>query len=70
MIPQLMFEIGYISQMRKHVTHDIDNGIGTTLAFGTVLYSQCKIDHILDTAPIFGQRHSFLLSIILHVVKF
>lgn len=64
-----MLEIGYISQMGKHITHDIDNGIGTTLTFGTILDSQRKVNHILDTATIFRQRHSFLLSIILHVVK-
>ena len=62
-----MLEIGYISQMRKHIPHNIDDSICTTLTLCRVLNCQCMIYHILDTPPILGKRHSFLLSVILHI---
>ena len=68
MIPQLVLEIGYVAKVGKHVSHDVDNGICTTLALGAVFDCQCMVYHILDAAPVFGQRHPLLLSIILHIL--
>ena len=65
----------YSKDLKISAINDYLNGEGslqdicTTLTFGTILDSQRKVNHILDTATIFRQRHSFLLSIILHVVK-
>ena len=39
-IPQLMLEIGYITQVGKHIPHYIDNGVGTTLTLCTILNGQ------------------------------
>ena len=68
-IPQLMLEIGYITQVGKHIPHYIDNGVGTTLTFCTILNGQRIIYHVLDATPVFGKRHSFLLSIVLHLLN-
>ena len=66
MVPKFMLEIGYITQVGKHISHDVDNRVCTTLTFGAVFDCQCMVYHVLDTASVFGQRHPFLLSIILH----
>ena len=62
-----MFEVGYIAQMGKHVSHDVDDCVCATLAFCTVFDCQRVVYHILDAATIFGQGHPFLLSVILHL---
>ena len=66
-VPQLMFEVGHIAQMGKHVSHDVDDCICAALAFCAVFDCQRVVYHILDAAAIFGQRHPLLLGVILHL---
>ena len=67
MIPELVLEVGHITQMGEHISHNVDNCVSTTLTLGTVLNGQRIIYHVLDATPVFGKRHSFLLSIVLHL---
>ena len=68
-VPKLVLEIGYITQMGEHISHNVDDGVGTTLTFCTILNGQRIIYHVLDATSVFGKRHSFLLSIVLHLLN-
>ena len=41
-VPKLVLEIGYITQMGEHISHNVDDGVGTTLTFCTILNGQRK----------------------------
>ena len=68
-IPEFMLEIGHITQMGEHISHNVDNCVSTTLTLGTVLNGQRIIYHVLYAAAVLGKRHSFLLGIVLHLLN-
>ena len=68
-VPKFVLEIGYITQMGEHISHNIDDGVSATLTFCTILNGQRIIYHVLDATSVFGKRHSFLLSIVLHLLN-
>ena len=48
-----MLKIRYISQMRRHVTHDTNNGICDLVALISILNAQCTINHFLKVPSVF-----------------
>ena len=51
-VTKLMLEIFYITQMRKHTSHYINNGIGTSLPLFTIFNCQGMVYHVLHTSSI------------------
>ena len=70
MIPQYMFEVIHIPQVRKHIAHYANNRIRATCAFLSVSDRQAMINHVLDVATIIRQGQSLLFCIIFHAHEF
>ena len=43
MIPEDMLKVVYVTQVREHVSHNVDNRVGATLTLFPVLDSPCHI---------------------------
>ena len=50
-------------------SHDVDDGVGATLALGAVGYGHRIVYHVLDAPTVLGQGHPLLLGVVLHIFK-
>ena len=67
MIPKAMFVLFLVGSRRQQRSHDLHDGIGTSLTLFAVLYLQGHVDHHLYAATILGHHKLLSLCVVLHL---
>jgi hypothetical protein len=65
-IPEFMLKIVDIAQVRVHISHDENNGLGHFIPFFTILHAPQLVDHLLNVPSVFGKFKLLTLGIVIH----